>query len=115
MPSPLQARSKKDRSQETVAEAIQEAERMMRLAIIYQEALIFILAESDTVRRDGTAKTMERIFDAARQAFDSGMDVLAEGMTTDEQWSRPFCTDCATYLSEASQIAGYCLHCTFKN
>lgn len=81
---------------------------------IYERAILGVIDCHDTVQAEGTQITMTRVLQLCQFAYIEAANVLIETADIDTLPEAPFCTHCQTYLSEASQAAGYCLKCTHE-
>jgi hypothetical protein len=81
---------------------------------IYERAILGVIDCHDTVNREGTQITMARVLQLCQFAYIEAANVLIETADLETLPEAPFCTGCNTYLSESSQVAGYCLKCTHE-
>jgi len=97
--------------QARLADSVRENERLARAVDILFFALTGVLASADTVRRVGTAPTIEMIYAKCDEALRNAIEVLTEPASETFFEEEVFCTRCQSYLTHASQTAGYCIKC----
>jgi len=110
----LNAGKNEEQADQMIIHLQKELNRHREALEIYERAILGVIDCHDTVQAEGTQITMTRVLQLCQFAYIEAANVLIQTADMEQPPEPPFCTHCQGYLSEQSQLAGYCIKCTHE-